>query len=156
LVNFCNENIRKHNSETTDDYAKSILENLNDENISSLQENLDKSTKDRLTVYYRTAIFSIVNGEILANKLLLLSNYNLDIFFSYLKRRYFPEEIYSNGVLEPFVLDDKECLISLKETLETKLEDLPKIKKFNMKININLLTVIIEKLENLAKKQTEE
>ncbi|MCG8808912.1 hypothetical protein G1K57_12260 [Tenacibaculum finnmarkense] len=156
LVSFCNEKIRTHNSETTDDYVKSILENLNDENISSLQENLDKSTKDRQTVYYRTAIFSIVNGEVLANKLLLLSNYNLDIFFSYLKRRYFPEEIYSNGVLEPFVLDDKECLISLKETLEKKLEDLPKIKKFNMKININLLTVIIEKLEKLTKEQTEE
>lgn len=156
LVTFCNDLIKKHNLETTDDYVKSILENVNDENISSLQENLNKSTKDRRTVYDRTAIFSMVNGEVLAKKLLLLSNYNLDIFFSYLKRRYFPEEMYSNGVLELFVLDDKECLISVKENLEKNLETLQKIKHYNIKTYINLLYVIIQKLEKLDESQIEE
>jgi len=146
---FSNDKIINHNSHTKDDYLKNVFENLNDENITSLNDKLDKSLPDHSTTYSFVPILTTVDGVKLSDQLLKLNNRNLDLFFHFIERRYFPEKVYTNGVLEPFNIEDKECLQIIQKQFEKRFDEFGKVKQHNLKIYINLLNEIVKKLANL-------
>ena len=153
LLTYINEKVKIHNSQNKDDYLKTVFETLDDENISQLQEKLDKPLPDRSSNYSFVPILTTVNGQKLAEKLLLLNNKNLELFFYFLQRRYYPEKIYSNGFLEPFNAQDIDCLIELKNRFNSELPKLKIIKKHNVANHINFLTDLIDKLDKLNKEE---
>lgn len=149
IINYANDRIIEHNSQNKDDYLKQVFENINDENISQLQEKLDAPLPDRSSNYSLVPILTTVDGEKLASSLLNLTNKNLDLFFYFLNRRYYPEKIYSNGYLEPFNAQDKKCFIDVKNKFEEEIDSFSKIKKHNLENHINFLSELIKKLEDL-------
>ena len=153
IISFANDRVVLHNSQNKDDYLKQVFENINDENISHLQEKLDASLPDRSSNYSFVPILTTVDGKKLADSLLKLSNKNLDLFFYFLNRRYYPEKIYSNGYLEPFNAQDKTCFIEIKKRFESEVDSFPKIKRYNLKNHINFLEELIKKLEKLELKE---
>ncbi len=150
---FSNEMIINHNSHTKDDYLKNVFENLNDDNITSLNDKLDKSLPDQSTTYSFAPILTTVDGIKLSDQLLKFNNRNLDLFFHFIERRYFPEKVYSNGVLEPFNIDDKDCLEVIKKQFVGRLNEFGKVKQHNMKNYIRLLDAIITKLDTLESEE---
>lgn len=153
ILAYINEKIKNHNSQSKDDYLKEVFETLDDENISHLQEKLDKSLPDRSSNYSFVPILTTVNGDKLAERLLKLNSKNLDLFFYFLQRRYYPEKIYSNGYLEPFHAQDKDCLVAVKNRFEIELSKLNRIKRYNLTNHISSLTELIDKLEKLEKQE---
>ena len=79
------------------------------------------------------------------------TNKNLDLFFTFIEKRYFPERVYSNGRLESYNIKDKKCIKEIKRYFEREERILPKIKQYNVKEYIKLLSEVIEKLESLEK-----
>lgn len=152
IVKYANNMILEHNSQNKDDYLKQVFENINDENISQLQEKLDASLPDHSSNYSFVPILTTVDGKKLANSLLNLTNKNLDLFFYFLNRRYYPENIYSNGYLEPFNAQDKKCFIDIKNKFEEEIDSFSKIKKHNLENHINFLNDLIKKLGDLETK----
>jgi hypothetical protein len=149
IINYSNNRIIEHNSQNKDDYLKKVFENINNENISQLQEKLDAPLPDRSSNYSFIPILTTVDGKKLASSLLKLTNKNLDLFFYFLNRRYYPEKIYSNGYLEPFNAQDKKCFIEIKNKFEDEIDLFSKIKKHNLRNHINFLIDLIQKLEKL-------
>jgi hypothetical protein len=154
IVSYANDKILIHNSQNKEDYLKQVFETLNNENILQLQEKLDVPLPDRSSNYSLVPILLTVNGNKLAESLLKLTNKNLDSFFYFLNRRYYPEEVYSNGHLATFNAQDKKCLIDLKNRLELEVETLPKLKKYNLTNHISFLNKLILKLDKLEEKTT--
>lgn len=149
LLSYSNEKIKNHLSQNKDNYLKTVFENINDENISQLQEKLDVSLPDRSSNYSFVPILTTVNGERLAESLLKLKNKNIDLFFYFLQRRYYPEKIYSNGYLAHFNAQDKDCLVIMKKCFEDRLHEFGQIKKYNLTNHIKFLGDLIMKLEEL-------
>jgi hypothetical protein len=150
ILLYANERVLKHNSQNKDDYLKQVFENINDENVSEIQDKLDSPLSGRRSNYSFGPILTTVNGENLATSLLKLNNANLQLFFYFLSRRYFPEEIYSNGYLEPFNAQDKECFIDIKNKIGIEMDSFPEIKRHNLKIHISFLGRLIDKLDKLG------
>lgn len=150
MLEYANDKIVIHNSQNKDDYLKQIFEKLNDGNISQLQEKLDAPLPDRSTSYSYAPILTYVDGNKLAECLLALKSKNLDLFFSFLERRFYPERIYSNGYLEPFHAQDKDCIIEVKSRFEKEVNNFPKIKKYSVSNKIKFLSELIDKLEKLS------
>lgn len=151
LRKYLNDSIIKHNSSNKDDYLKKLFEEINDESINQIQDKLDAPLPDRSTSYKYIPILVTVNGEILGKRLLELKPKNLELFFSFIRRRYYPEEVYSNGFLEFFNSEDKDCFIALRDHFREELESLGKIRKYKILKDINFLEQLINKLENLKK-----
>lgn len=151
MVAYANDRIVKHNSQNKDDYLKQIFENLDNHNISQLQEKIDAPLPDRSSSYSYAPILTYVDGNKLADCLLNLNAKNLDLFFYFLERRYYPERIYSNGYLEPYHAQDKDCIIVVKNRFEKEVDKFPKIKKYNISNRIKFLGDLVEKLEKLGK-----
>lgn len=153
ILTCINEKVKAHNSQNKDDYLKSVFETLNNDNISQLQEKLDEPLPDKSTTYSYVPILTTVNGSELAERLLQLNNKNLESFFTFLRSRYYPEKIYSNGYLEPFNAQDKDCLVAVKNRFEIELSKLNRIKKYNLTNHTSSLTELIDKLDKLEKQE---
>lgn len=153
ILTYINEKIKVHNSQNKDDFLKSVFETLNNDNISHLQEKLDEPIPDKSTTYSYVPIFTTVNGNELGERLLQLDNKNLESFFTFLRRRYYPEKIYSNGYLEPFNAQDKNCFVVLKNRFSVELPKLERIKRYNLKSHIDFLTDLIDKLDKLGEQK---
>src|SRR5574344_241831 len=149
IINYANNRIIQHNLQNKDDYLKQVFESIDNDNISQLQDKLDAPLPDRSSNYSFVPILTTVNGEQLAESLLKLTNKNLDLFFYFLNRRYYPEKIYTNGYLQPFNAQDKNCFIAIKDKFEKELDSFPTIKKHNLKNHICFLNDLIQKLEKL-------
>lgn len=152
LQKFFNDKVTKHNSSNKDDYLKKLFEGINDDLVNDLPDKLDAPLPDRSATYRFVPILVTVNGEILAKKLLRLKPKNLELFISFIRRRYYPEEVYANGHLEPFNAEDKDCFIAIRDHFRKELDNLGRVRKFNVSQHINFLDQLIEKLENLNKK----
>ena len=149
LISYANEQIVQHNLQIKDDYLEQVFANINNENIYDLKERLDEPLPDRSNSYTSLPILTTVNGKKLAESLLKLTNQNLDEFFYFLNRRYYPENIYVNGNLEAFNAQDKNCLIQVRDEFAKKATSLPKIKKYKVEDHIKFLNGLIKKLEEL-------
>jgi hypothetical protein len=149
LQSYFNEKVKRHNGFNKDDYLKKLFENINDESINELPDKLDVPLPDRSSNYHFVPILITVDGEVLGKKLLTLKSKNLSLFFSFIRRRYYPEEIYSNGQLELFNVEDKECFTVVKDHFQQELDGLERIKKHNVNKHIQFLEDLIIKLEEL-------
>lgn len=149
LVAYFSNKITQNNKGNKNDYMKNIFENLNNDNITTIHEKLEAPLPDRSTSYSCIPMLETVDGAKLAECFLNLSNYNVGLFIYFLRKRYYPEETYKNGHLEPYVTKDIDCLISFRDSLKSKLNSLTLIRKYDIKSSIEFLNALIDKLQVL-------
>lgn len=151
LKNYTNKLIINHYSENKDDFLKNLFENLNDKNILDLENELNKSLPDRSSSYSMNPILVNIDGKQLADTILLMENSSLDHFHDFMRKRYFPEEVYSNGYLSPSHVVDLPAIIQMKDQIEERLGEFGKIKKHYLANFVVFLDLLIAKMEKLKK-----
>ncbi|QXP78800.1 MULTISPECIES: P-loop NTPase fold protein [Winogradskyella] len=140
-----NKLLKKKQSSNSKNFLKDIFENLNSNSLVEIYSKLKEAIPDATNVYERTAIFKDVNGNKLGRKIKLLNNKALFDFKNFIHSRYYPEETYSNVVLQPYHKDDLTCLIDLKDEIQ-------KNRKKRELIKNRLLTEFKNDLENIIEK----
>ena len=149
LLIYSNEKVLNGITQLNEYYTKNLFYLLNDESIVKLRDELFNPLPDRSTTYENSPVFSNLDGRLIAKQILKLKNKSIELFNSYLRKRYFPEDFYSNGKLELFHLKDNPCLVEIRQLLEAEAENLKPIKKRKIYKTIDLLKNINNKLDDL-------
>lgn len=133
-----------------DDHVREIFENLQNENIiAQIYQKLAETLPDYSTQYEYSAIFHPVNGKRLGKKIKSFSSKSISDFKSFIHHRYYPEERYSNGCLEKYHKDDKNCLVDLKNELSRNIGKRNKIKYMSISDLVTEIDNVINKLNEI-------
>lgn len=146
IKDYLSEKVKEGRRNIYDAHIKGIFENLEDGAINSqIYPKLSEALPDYTTTYNYTAIFRYVDGKKLGRRLKSFSSKSIIEFRYFIHYRYYPEERYSNGRLEDYHKDEKNCMVDIKEELKKGLKKRERIK--NLAIN-----ELSEELENVVKK----
>jgi hypothetical protein len=129
-----------------DGYVKEIFENLQDGAVMQIYSKLTESLPDYSTQYEYSAILRPVNGKKLGQKIKTFNPKSISDFKNFIHYRYYPEERYSNGRLENYHKDDRNCLVDLKKELSKNIRKRNKIKN---RAIINLVKEIDDVINKL-------
>ncbi len=122
LKEFLNKQMTDYQFKISRDYMKNLFEDLKEESVNILYSKLDEVLPNHHGTYERTAIFKYVDGRKLGRRIKAFNSKVIYDFKYFVHRRYYPEEIYTNGTLEKYHFDDLDCLIALKDELQKKPE----------------------------------
>lgn len=140
IIEYSNRKIHIHNQQIKDDYLREVFECLKCEDVYYLEEKLNKRSPDTGLTYSSNPILTTVDGAKLAKQLLLMKNDCLEFFFIFLEKRYIKSNVSRND------LEDKTCIIKLRDSLLDEVSNLQRVKKHNIQKYITFLDVLIDHL----------
>lgn len=149
ILDYLYKKCNKARDNIRDSYLKNIFDGLTDGAVIELYRKLNETLPDYSTTYEYYSIFKPIDGKKIGEKIKIFSSKSIYEFNHFIHHRYYPEERYSNGKLEPYHKDDMQCLVNMKEELCKGLKKREPIKSKVISRLIEELEKTIDKLNNL-------
>lgn len=131
-------------------FARVLFEGLTEQSLPLLREKLKELLPNNSNTYEKTSILSDVNGKKLGRRIIGLSNEAIFSFRRFIHYRYYPEETYSNVILEQYHKEEMNCLLELQNELEKGISSRKPIRAKVLGALIDELKKIIIKLKSIT------